>query len=516
MSNGAPANRHNKNNLANFNEQDYCYSIVLENQDGKIVKFRPEAIEELVIEDTLMSIYSKGHIIIRNDFEALERTTETAKATFVNAEAGEYFFRGDGRDLLTIDIFPHFDNNALRLKHKDWLIHITAVVYDVEDIPTPDSGVKLKKLYFWDTFYQKLLDQNLEWSTANIAAQGSEKAVEKLTNQERSVPTGKAIATLLRDAGFADSVDESLIDQGHPDNKVFYTSPSQNFAIDDLLYLLHRHVSEKDSEPCLFRQERADNEAGAPQLFSLKPLSYYFERAGKSDPGEFQNEHFFIQERADDQAGERTMFLLPRAPLDKGNSLNKDVKMTGFNSIFAYRFTAMSGIDNNKALTNRPVYSYSSPAKQFNFELQDHTVQKAITDVDTRLASLLKQEGSQNMMVALNQPQLTGYNTSPSFSVIDNKEGRKAAGINKIVLASLLLNHTIDFVVRGLTIRQSGRFIGIDKMHQFVDSEFDHKLLGQWFVTKVVHRFYNRIYENHIFGVKMHSYKLKNKPSQLS
>jgi hypothetical protein len=62
------------------------------------------------------------------------------------------------------------------------------------------------------------------------------------------------------------------------------------------------------------------------------------------------------------------------------------------------------------------------------------------------------------------------------------------------------------FQAVGLPIRQTGRFIGIDRM-SFSDNKMDYKLLGQWFTTNVKHIFRgDGSYVNEVYAVKLHSY----------
>ena len=59
----------------------------------------------------------------------------------------------------------------------------------------------------------------------------------------------------------------------------------------------------------------------------------------------------------------------------------------------------------------------------------------------------------------------------------------------------------------GLTFRESGTFIGIDKNSGCADNDYNNKLFGQWFVVKVDHVFEAGMYVNIIYAVKIHRYK---------
>lgn len=56
----------------------------------------------------------------------------------------------------------------------------------------------------------------------------------------------------------------------------------------------------------------------------------------------------------------------------------------------------------------------------------------------------------------------------------------------------------------GLTLRESGMFIGIDKSDGCSKNDYNNKLFGQWFVIKVDHIFEAGLYVNMIYAVKIH------------
>ena len=78
---------------------------------------------------------------------------------------------------------------------------------------------------------------------------------------------------------------------------------------------------------------------------------------------------------------------------------------------------------------------------------------------------------------------------------------------NVILKAALYLNGCLNFTVPGSTFRRSSVFIGMDRVTGSIDADFDEKLLGQWFTTKVTHEFSQTGYTNNITAVKMHSDK---------
>lgn len=70
-------------------------------------------------------------------------------------------------------------------------------------------------------------------------------------------------------------------------------------------------------------------------------------------------------------------------------------------------------------------------------------------------------------------------------------------------------NACICFKTYGLTLRESGTFIGIDKTEGCADNDYNNKLYGQWFVVKVDHLFEAGAYMNVIYAVKLHRHDTK-------
>ena len=71
----------------------------------------------------------------------------------------------------------------------------------------------------------------------------------------------------------------------------------------------------------------------------------------------------------------------------------------------------------------------------------------------------------------------------------------------------LFCGNAIRFVSKGMTNRQTGRLIGIDRQSFYEETDFDSKLLGCYFTTSVVHRITPQGYLNEMIGVKPYYFK---------
>ena len=92
----------------------------------------------------------------------------------------------------------------------------------------------------------------------------------------------------------------------------------------------------------------------------------------------------------------------------------------------------------------------------------------------------------------------------------DTKDGslvRQKNGIHQLLYTGLFQNACICFKTFGLTLRESGTFIGIDKADKSENTDFSNKIYGQWFVVKVEHSFEAGIYMNNIYAIKIHRFE---------
>ena len=78
-----------------------------------------------------------------------------------------------------------------------------------------------------------------------------------------------------------------------------------------------------------------------------------------------------------------------------------------------------------------------------------------------------------------------------------------------MILNNIILNQACELTTYGLTCRTPGKFISIDRKNNLskADNDFEDKLIGQWLLTNVTHKFTGLTYYANVVGVKMHSFK---------
>jgi len=510
----------------------------------------PAAVLGLHISDTANDWITDGSLTFMYLPEGTPKVSKTGNKANTNTEGikaaeengkvlSSYQFRGDGFDLLRVMIMPRSEpgknNNGLKINKDDtrWMLSYVFSIFEVEDVnDVPGlkgsyaAYMKCLKLHFHDVRYQMLKTTNLEYSTANSNrvehVPGLANDTSVIGGPPRAVKTGIALSEILN-SGLADpqkggcdefSVDESSSNWDEGESKLFYTSPAHATAYDDAQYIYSHHVSKKQlkgvsqaNDLCLLHTERAKS-FGLIESLSLTPLVDYFEKAGKSEPGELQKEHFFVTSMTQ-ETKEENITATFRAPMGTADQ-DIDLKTAKYGQIISYSFVDMSPTVNSNMFLTSPVYSVDIGKREFNVQFTNNDVKSARQAMSETYIDKLYKQGTSNekLFLPLLHKTKKDLNVFPVFSLNgDNKIVRQKNGILNLIYTGLFQNACICFKTYGLTLRESGTFIGIDKTTGCENNDYNNKLYGQWFVVKVDHIFEAGAYLNMIYAIKIHRYE---------
>jgi hypothetical protein len=495
---------------------------------SQIYSIAPTAIVELSIEETIANWITQGTLTLYNANEIIEQDN--------------YIFRNDGEDLLRVRIIPRdlsiagLPSGNINTNRQLWEINDLFSIYKIEDV-TPQTGgntdskkyKKFKKLYFWDLRYQIMLTKNVEYSTAlspnspisKLTPTDGTDIATILTDENRSIQTGIAIDEIIKASLDNNSILAKTGLDVNPDKywdiggrTIFYTSGASDNCFEDLEYLKSRHISSTTLESgmpdyCLLNTERSTD---GLSFFTLTPFSKIFSRAGVDQPGEDQIEHFYLH--AD--AKEETQGGIPmyRAPRNPNLNSTRDITLRDYSFITSYELTDISPIVNAGDFISYSVHSFDFARRQYNIEFKNHNFVTAQNLFQNRYIDKLytnNKSGGNNFLLNIqNNSKLNNLSIMPVF----NNEGdstkpeiRAISGLYKLLHTGLFQNTCINFTVPGLTLRQSGKFIGIDRPEGSLDNTFDNKLCGQWYVINVIHTITNGAYYNNITAIKIHRHK---------
>lgn len=492
-------------NKVRLNNQTYEISIVLSNIQGSFFPLNTSGIESFVIEEDSRKWYKEGHIIIKNSDHVIERRPNE----FFD-EKNNYKFRNDGRDFLFVSIRPidetiNTPGANSTFTPEFWELNYAFVVYDVEDIAIGNTTDKKNiKLYFWELDYQYFLETVNSWNTNNVLYNLYPELNGRssiLSDEERKVPTGLAIKQLIEDTLNEKTDIQKFSEYWDPGaSKIFYTSPTNNSAIEDLNYLLNRHTSShqfyniEGDVPLLFRNRYN-------KTWHLMSFSKFFKNAvtNGTKAGPLQLEQFLINTRSTFSS----IIPVPRkTPQDPDGVYNVNLGILG--SVTNYQFVDMSALDNIFLFVNTPCASNSIKNKQFKIEFEENTIESIKDYFQKNYVDPFAYFNKPTALLTLNKNKTESKTLQYTYSYGTEKRERYPESRNMLLKAGLFLNECLSFTVPGSTYRQSNSFIGLDRSATQVDSTFDAKLLGQWYVFKVVHDFspVNNTYTNTIVAVK--------------
>jgi len=510
--------------VVQINDILYYYNIMLVNPDYDMVRLKQSAIKTLFLEDNLNMFYHKGYLIYDNKFDVVEslnslqnssyQTPSLMNETQRGTKSRGFRYRGDGRDFLILDIMPEVVPGTIRkgnINEKDkkiFNLRFTFSIYESEDIRGDKLNEKFKKLYFHDFSYQILTERDAYFTTADYI---DSKQVIKLSNQDRGIFTGTAIQNLLKkvfssEEGFNPKFSQKWDEGG---STIFYSSPAQYKAIDDLDYLLSYHVSspESDYDNCYLRIERYSDEW---KLESFKDL---FKSAFTNSPsltqfglsesaGPSLVESFFLGMPMDDSVPSTVQ---SRVPDFAGN-------MITFNDssiLNQYEFTNIAGKDTQQNLVSHLVHSYNFANNTFRIDFSNNNIEKSLDVYFENYVKNLKGSGSNPPAsnLTLNKYRTEQKNIKNVFTISSESQNQRYSfGRNRILESALFLNNCIRFRVKGVTNRQAGQFISVQRHNTVPDNYFDDKNLGIYLIIRIEHVFSDQKYYNEIFAVKTYNF----------
>jgi hypothetical protein len=541
--------------IQKYNDVDHEIDMYLDNSgnvtsssDDYRYYINPASVLSFIIEENFVTWDTGGYILLAYmpddpPAEAIGGQTSFVSSAQQNAETlRTYHFRGDGFDTLRVCITPKLKDGSdssggyLKVEPYDpkwtlsYLFSVTEIE-DVNDVPGLKgpiaSYVKCVKLFLSDLRTQIIKTANLEYSTSLSQEANTGSGLANGYSPQGTLKTGKILNEIFNQAltdqdlgGSSDyqvSDDSETWDEGISD--LFYTSPAQWFASDDIQYVHGQHVSSKDIGNGLYdisflTSKRADDGKQISNI-CLLPISKFFEKAGTGEysPGEDQIEHFFVTSHSseDNNTGKKLF-----APFSE-NSSDRDLKTNKYGQIISYSFVDMSPNMNAVYFSNTPVYSVDVKTRTFQTKFEDNTVEKARDLIgETYIEKLYKGSGdaaTELFIPTLHSHKKENKNVYPTFSLnhdqVDSAEKlRQKNGIGQLLYTGLFQNTCICFSTFGLSHREPGKIIGIDKMLPGQDVT-DHtvKLFGQWFIVKVVHSFETGAYMNLIYAIKLHRFK---------
>ena len=175
----------------------------------------------------------------------------------------------------------------------------------------------------------------------------------------------------------------------------------------------------------------------------------------------------------------------------------------------------MAAVTNTTQFASTPVYSFDFKNRTFNTEFKNNTVLTARNFMSEKYIKEVYKSNKTSLdklfLINIDQDK-KNKNIKPAFSLHgDNPVIRQHAGLHKLLYIGLFQNAAINFRTLGLSFREPGRFIAIDRTEGVEGGTYEDKFYGQWFIINIKHIFESEFYYNDITAIKIHRFQeLKN------
>ena len=511
--NGGASQASNVNTIAYKKQnQKYQIDIIFDNLQGNRFQLNLASLISLDIEEDSRYWFKRAALVIKNPDNIFERKVNSTD--LINTY---YKFRNDGRDIVYVVVKPVEDNTikntSLQLDYDVWGMAYTFSIYNKEEIPGPTSKQKQLKLYLWEYDYQLLAETNLPWSTNEVLKQKNTNLVPAYaTDEQKLVNTGNAIKHLINKAleGHTNPGPVFSKEWDVGSSKIFLTTPTNYTAADMLDYLLKKHVSAQigsnsGADPCILSRTRYTKQ------WKLISYSNFFSKAvdnkssnGQATAGELQREIITLSGQSGEQINEY-LFKLPNTPSQSINRPYTNYSNPITSTIKNIQFVDMAAVDNTNELVSTPCYSNDLKLKQFSLDFKDNDIENVKKYVNDNYASKFKISSNPDTLITLNKQKKDALSLNNVYSYSSNKINRLAESRNFLLTSSLFYNSSVSFTACGSLIREASTFFSIETENGGQNDEFANKLLGQWMIYKVIHRFTSTDYDNDVLALRLHA-----------
>jgi hypothetical protein len=491
-----------------INKKNYLFRVTFLNADGITVDFQKGAVKELYLHDLVTNPFAKGYIVIDNTDDVIERFKSSPMDSefFDSSVQRGYRVRGDGRDLVLITVIPVEPSMDPYNEQSNEFNRIFGFQYAFilgNELDTSTNTGKLKKYELIDADEEYLKDRKIFFSTVDVLKRPD---AAFLSDRQREALTGDCLKYIITKGLEDNNAIFNTLSGTIPitpnfesgSSKIFYSSPNDYSALDDLMYIYDYHVSNDPSKDFSFLQK--DDFTGE---YSLQSCSNIFSKAfdKQSDAGGL----FYIEN------------LTITGTQDASNVIENDIKKPlralefgETSDIIDVKFFNTPGSVYQDKVQSVLVHAYDFERKAFSINQVDGDIEKAKKDFTQLYVQPMKgKDNRPTPNFIINNTQKTNQNFKNEFLIYseDNDFLKLSVGRNKLLKEALMLNLGVEITLQGGFQRKSGKFISIDRTGNYIDNDFDNKFLGIYFILSVEHTFINDDqYVNKIIAVKTYHY----------
>lgn len=495
--------KHIPDNSCILNDNRYSVTIRLTNSNTT-VDLPLGLVKTFIVYDNLYSIFPTAKLIIDNSGSSLENfSSEEINELRENISSTSYAFNTDNNDFIQVIIKPITPQGEDEAAFPPSIFNMEYIfsVYAEEEYGANQSNDKSKVFYLRDARAEQLLRSNLQWSTADTVAYtfGHKINTSQVSNNLRSVQTGTALKDLIRSALIAYYPPRFAKDWDVGRNDIFYTSPTQTNAIDDIESILEKHIGLQDLDKGILRWNNKLQE------WSLKSLTQMFSEVLNKESKTFGDrvvDAFNLHGTSTTGKSDKKLATKPLHEFSGNTILSQQL-----DGLTSYQFLNMSNDDGINKIVSHIVHNYSYSDKQFDLECFDGYIDNIEKTFQSFYANHMAGENP-SAIFPTNDDKKRNFMRKHVYTDSVMSEERLVAGRNKVISAALALSPGLSFSTKGGTHRDAGEFIILTGENADSGKRFANVLYGEWLMTNVTHLFMfdQEEYSNTITCIKPHAY----------
>jgi hypothetical protein len=458
---------------AKFNDKEYHFFVMLENtENDKYFILNRSMVRYLEIEDNIFNPFNNGVMVINNELNFMEKSDSP------------YEFLGNGRDLVTINIFPITngeendlaDENIqehLAIKHKFFVTECVDVVY---------QGYVCKRVAFVE-WAQHILAESI----FNLFGVNQPKTPNSYldTNAGNAMETGDLLKKILEAAyKTSEIIDNSQFDTDGS-SEVNLTPYGVMTYMDVLNYVMSFHAYQKS--PTYLSYDAYH------QKFKLTAYSTIFK---KHNEEVLETLIFSAQSDKKTKAGNnKRTFKYAFSEVHFEDS-----------KIMEYFLDSASSKHTVDLLRNSSVLSSSSGFKTMIFNTLTLNSESFIEDF-------------KNLFIEPFKNLFSNYTLEPNFDLNPNKDNNydshkgglppildEKRFLNQKLMTLLFMNDVYKFTLKGMSHRKCAKFIdvvaGLNESDGMEPNDWELNTYGRHFIVNIKHIFSDGVYMNDIETIK--------------
>lgn len=453
--------------------EKYILEIFFVNTSG-FLKVQPNVFKQLEFRDNIFNPFLSLTLVLRNNKNEIESNLFTTPTEIF--DEGQFEFKGNSDEFVLIKFKPDLQTGPLDDKDQfPYKLELPCFIKDeVEFVEGEDT---YKAFDLMDVKYRELSYPTKQWSTNQVLE--NQAGLSQMSDDERAVFTGDALKNVIETFASDKIINPDRWDKGS--SKLFYSSSIDTTPMHIIDYIIENHVSEKNSDMCLLREDKF----GKLNFLSIKDIFDGIQKDSLVGP---------------EMVGS---FELPTEQEEIGNSYrepNKNISPLIANfPVTKYNYLNFSATSSLERLRSTNVVNYSFTDKKFNFYKKDGDITNTI---DYFNDNILSNVPAKNAHVAFEPGEnvlkrnlfTTMYSTSDES--VARYEGR-----NELIKNLLYLSNNLELEVFGNINLRSGKFLNIVRKTG-IDSKFERKLQGCYFILDTHHIINNTEYISNVIATK--------------